>query len=199
MMHEKPTGDQMMQETSTPDAMMSQATPTPDAMMQETPTGAAMSGDSMAETPAWLSSQLTSVRDSKNFALSDYKGKVVLVEMMAVWCTTCKAQQAQIKLLQEKLGMPDNLVVVSLDIDPNEDADLLKNYVDENHLGWTFAVAPKETSREISQLFGDQFLNPPSAPILIIDAHEHVYTLPFGLKSADDMQKPVEQYLSHIM
>ena len=35
------------------------------------------------------------------------KGKVVLVETMAQWCSTCKKQQGEVKALHEKLGMKD--------------------------------------------------------------------------------------------
>jgi cytochrome oxidase Cu insertion factor (SCO1/SenC/PrrC family) len=189
MMHGTSTPDDMMPEANTPDTMMSESA-TPDTMMPAATGENAMAG--------WLSAQLTDTQ-GKSFSLSDYKGKVVLVELMAVWCTTCKAQQDQIQALHTKPGMPDTLVTVSLDIDPNEDAAALKNYVSAHKFDWSFAVAPKTSAHEIGALYGDQFLNPPSAPVLIVDAHGQVHPLPFGVKSADDLQKQLEPLLKDAM
>lgn len=217
MMHEtptpddmmaKPTEDMMMAETATADAMMMHKTPTPDAMMMhDTPTPDAMMDKStatpnssgMMETPGWFGATLNNVNSGNSFAISDFKGKVVLVETMAVWCSNCKSQQAQIKALHEALGMPEDLVSISLDIDPNENVDDLKSYVTASGFDWMYAVAPAEVSRELSNLYGAEFLNPTSTPMLIIDRHGEVHPLPFGIKSADDLMKALEPFLKDKM
>jgi hypothetical protein len=51
-------------------------------------------------------------------------------------------------------------------------------------------------AREIGQLYGDQFLNPPSTPMLIVDRHGEVHLLPFGRKSADDLQEALAPFLN---
>jgi thiol-disulfide isomerase/thioredoxin len=207
-MMEKATESTMMDSTATPDSMM--AKPTEGAMMsstaapgmmQETPTPETMMAkptDSgmMMETPMWFSTSFANTNDGKTFSINDFKGKVVLVETMAVWCTNCKMQQDQIKSLHEAIGMPADLVTVSLDIDPNENNDVLKAYVAKNGFDWMYAVAPADVSREISKLYGDQFLNPTSTPMLIIDRKGVAHPLPFGIKSADDLKKAVEPYLN---
>ena len=189
-MTEAPTEDaMMMQDTSTPDAMMSQNTAMPDAMGKPTE-------GAMMEAPAWFASSLKDVRSSDAFTLNDFKGKVVLVETMAVWCTTCYQQQTQIKALHESLGMRDDFVSVSLDIDPNEDASTLTKYTQQNSgFDWPYAVAGPDIAREIGKTFGDQFLNPPSAPIFVIDRHGVSHPLPFGVKSAEDLMKAIQPYL----
>ncbi len=198
MMDETPTADMMethpaMDETSAADDMMHE-TPMSDDEMMETP-----AADDMMEMPAWVDAALTTVSSGETLKVSDFKGKVVLVETMAQWCPTCLSQQRNVKELHSRLGMPDNLVSLSLDIDPNEDAATLKQYAADKGFDWAFAVATPEVAREIGQLYGDQFLNPPSAPILIIDHDGHVHTLPFGLKSVDDLQKAVEPFLNGSM
>lgn len=179
----------MMDSTSVPDEMMD-STPTPDSMMAES------TNEVMMEAPSWLGASLTEVTTGETFTIHDYKGKVVLVELMAEWCSTCKKQQMEVKLLHEQLGMPADLVTIALDIDPNENADTLKTYADDNGFDWMYAISPADVSREIGNLYGDLYLNPPSAPMLIIDRKGEVHPLPFGIKSADDLMKAIDPYMT---
>jgi cytochrome oxidase Cu insertion factor (SCO1/SenC/PrrC family) len=149
----------------------------------------------MMESPAWFSTALTNVQNDAPFTIADLKGKVVLIETMAVWCSNCKDQQNEIKTLHDQLGMQDDFVSVSLDIDPNENPDTLKSYLKTTGFDWLYAVAPADVSRDIASEFGDQFLNPPSTPILIVDRLGVAHALPFGLKSADDLLQAVNMYL----
>lgn len=203
-MMEKPTEAMMEKPT---EAMMEKPT---DAMMEETkvsempietPAAGTMEkpaeGEMMA-APDWFSTELMDVNTGETFTINDFKGKVVLVETMAQWCPSCKKQQTEVKSLLEKLGMPTDLVVIGLDIDPNEDQETLKTYAANNGFDWVYAVAPAEVSREISNLYGAQFINPPSTPILIIDRKGDAHPLPFGIKSADDLLKSIEPFLDEM-
>ncbi|MEW6404203.1 MAG: hypothetical protein AB1649_20595, partial [Chloroflexota bacterium] len=147
------TSDAMMEETE--DVMMTKETPTADAMMpHETPTANAMmpketaTGEAMMESPAWFSAALTEVRTGAPFKIEDFKGKVVLVETMAVWCSSCLQQQGYVKILRETLGQRDDFVTIGLDIDPNEDTSRLQGFVDAQGFDWLYAVAPADVSRD---------------------------------------------------
>ena len=194
MPHETPTADaMMMNETPTADAMMMHETPTPGAMMD--PTDAAM-----MESPAWFATSLKDVRSGESFSINEFNGKVVLVETMAVWCTTCYQQQNQIRALHDAMGMRDDFVSLSLDIDPNEDEAALTSYTQKNSVfDWRYAIAGADVAREIGKTFGDQFLNPPSAPIFVVDRHGVGHALPFGIKSADDLMKALQPFLDETM
>jgi len=77
--------------------------------------------------PSWFNVQMTDVTTGKTFKISDFSGKVVLVDTMATWCPTCQGEMSQVKQLPTLLGANSgDLVRVSLDVDPNEDASLLK-------------------------------------------------------------------------
>jgi hypothetical protein len=54
-------------------------------------------------------------------------------------------------------------------------------------------------AREIGDLYGQQYLNPPSAPMFIIDRSGKAHPLPFGVKSADELQQAIEPFLSEGM
>ncbi|MBE0684820.1 MAG: redoxin domain-containing protein, partial [Anaerolineaceae bacterium] len=167
--------DDMMEDST--DDMMEEST---DEMMDE-------STDEMMEETAWFRTTFTNVSTGEAFTINDFKGKVVLVENLAMWCSNCKKQQEQVKLLHELLGMNENLISIGLDIDTNEKASDLKTYVENNGFNWIYAVASEEVTREIANLYGAQFLNPPSTPILIIDRKGQAHPMPFGIKSAEEL------------
>jgi thiol-disulfide isomerase/thioredoxin len=217
--------DDAMESTATPEAMMDE-TPmateammedekTDDAMMEETPmaTEAMMENDkkddsmmddekkddAMMDTPTWFGVTLTNVQTGEAFTIHDLKGKVVLVENLAQWCSNCKKQQQQVLELTKLLGDDADVILLGLDIDPNEDEKSLKSYVESNGFTWWYAVAPVEVTREISQALGDQFLNPPSTPMFIIDRDGEIHPLDFGIKSADDLMKALQPFLDDDM
>jgi thiol-disulfide isomerase/thioredoxin len=184
------TEDGTMMDITTTPGKMTDETPTPDSMMAKPTEGA------MMDAQSWLGTTFTDVITSKTFTISDFKNKVVLIELMAQWCSTCKKQQMEVKSLHEKLGMPADLITVALDIDPNENGADLKTYAAGNAFDWMYAIAPANVSREIGNLYGNLFLNPPSAPMLLVDRKGEVHPLPFGIKSADDLMKAIDLYLT---
>jgi len=159
----------------------------------------AMKKDGMSEetmmTPSWFETTLIDARTSETFTISNLKGKVILVETLAMWCSNCLKQQGEVKALHEILGERDDFISIGIDIDPNENVKALKSYISDNGFDWRYAVAPKEVAREIGQLYGDQFLNPPSTPMLIIDRHGEVHLLPFGVKSAETILEALQPFL----
>jgi cytochrome oxidase Cu insertion factor (SCO1/SenC/PrrC family) len=194
---------------ATPEAIMeptqasAMAEPTHEAMMGDTMTTPdAMTNDSanmMGNPAAWFDASLMDARTGQSFSIDDFQGKVVLVETMAIWCTNCLQQQGQVKKLHEQLGARDDFVSIGLDIDPNENTAALKTYVENKGFDWLYAIPSKDVSREIASLYGDQFLNPPSTPIVVIDRHGDAHPLPFGIKSADDLMKAIQPYLDASM
>ncbi|MBN8656546.1 MAG: redoxin domain-containing protein [Anaerolineae bacterium] len=197
-----PADDGMMKEDAAmTEEAMHDTTMTEEAMMTEEAamTEEAMSDDAMMESPAWFGISLTNVRSNEAFTIEDLHGKVVLVETMAVWCSNCLKQQGQVQELHNLLGERDDFVSIGLAIDPNEDATKLLSFVEEQGFNWVYAVSPADVSRDLASLYGDQFLNPPSTPMLVIDRHGIVHPLPFGIKSADDLLKAIQPYLDESM
>ncbi len=190
-MAEDADSESMMDKT-TPNAIMEESTP---EAIGESATPEAMLEESIA-MPGWFAASLTDVRSGETFTISDLKGKVVLVETMAMWCSNCLRQQKQVLELHGLIGERDDFVSLGLDIDPNEVGKALQTYTDKNGFYWRYAVSPAEVSREIGQLYGDQFLNPPSTPMLIIDRHGQAHPLPFGIKDAQSLLAALEPFLA---
>lgn len=202
MMDDENSDEEMMDDESDDD-MMSDDNQDVDAMMDSDDSDQEMMADSasddmmpMADLPDWFSVQLTDVNTGESFSVADFQGKVVLVETLAVWCSNCLRQQNEVQALHELLGERDDFVSLGLDIDPNESADILSGHTARYNFDWVYAVATREVAREIGQLYGDQFLSPPSTPMFIIDRYGETHLLPFGIKSAEDLNAALESFLN---
>ena len=145
--------------------------------------------------PDWYSAELTNVNTGEVFRITDNPGKVYLVETLATWCSNCLKQQQEVKRFHELLGERDDFESLGINIDPNENTTLLTDYVQDNGFDWKYVVASPEMINEISALYGPQFLNPPSTPMLIIDRQGNAHPLNFGIKSAEELLDAVSAYL----
>jgi len=68
--------------------------------------------------------------------LSNFNGKVVVMEFMATWCITCAEQLPILKELQNKYES-SNLIILSISTDPAFDTfDILKNYASKKEITW---------------------------------------------------------------
>lgn len=146
--------------------------------------------------PEWFGIEMTDVRTGKPFTINDFAGKVVLIETMAEWCPNCRQQEDQVKELHARLGNPPDLISLSLDVDLNEDAQSLQKYAQAFGYDWHFAIAPLEVQRALGNLYSAEYLNPPLAPMLLIDRKGRVYGLPFGIKSAQALKATIEPHLT---
>lgn len=162
-----------------------------------------VTSESMSEndmmTPSFFETPLTNVNNGDSFTISDFAGKVVLVENLAMWCSNCKKQQEQVKVLIQALDMDPDFIAIGFDIDPNEKGADLKKYTDSNGFNWIYAVPPQEVLNEIGNLLGANFLNPPSAPIFIIDRKGGIHPMPFGVKRADELKNFIDPFLAEGM
>ena len=76
--------------------------------------------------------------DGQPFDISQYKGKVVVVDFWATWCGPCRAELPNLKNVYEKYH-DKGLEVVGVSLDENKD-DLIK-FLAENHLPWKILVS----------------------------------------------------------
>jgi thiol-disulfide isomerase/thioredoxin len=143
------------------------------------------------ESPAWLDIELRDVTTNQTFKLSDFEGRPVLLESFAVWCSTCLKQQRETKEFKDRTG--DAVVHVSLDTDPNEDEDLIREHVDRHGFDWLYAVSPRELTEALIDEFGNGVVNAPGAPVILICEDQSVRFLRRGVKSADDLAAEIDE------
>ena len=145
-----------------------------------TPPKAVLPGD------PWRTAALRDVRTGENLVINDLAGRLVVIEPMAIWCTTCRAQQNEAR---EALANLDGheIVYVSLDVDPNETEPDLARYADERGYPWHFIVASREVARSLAATFGDQVLSPPSTPKIVVNPDGSA-EVSFGIKRAAELE-----------
>ena len=139
----------------------------------------------------WKNVELTDVRNGDKFTVNSLRGKTVVLENMAVWCTTCLSQQKQMEDAQGELG--EDVVFISLDIDPNERTGQLEDHVNRHGFDWAFTIDPNvSVGSQLAAEYGINVLNPPSTPIILIDKDGSEKLLPLGrIKSSSDIVREV--------
>ncbi len=148
-----------------------------------------------AEGELWRTVELVDARTGKSFTIDSLKGKVVGIEPMAIWCSNCRAQQGEASAALDRLAS-DDIVYISVDVDPNERADDLAKYSERFGFDWRFVVASPEVARSLAEAFGDQVLSPPSTPFILIGKDGSVVDQHFGQRGADELVDLLTPHLS---
>jgi cytochrome c biogenesis protein CcmG, thiol:disulfide interchange protein DsbE len=85
--------------------------------------------------------------EGKNVQLSQYKGKLVVVEFWATWCPPCKATIPELIAVQEKYGNK-GLVVLGVSIDEGDDLrSKLAAFSKEHKINYPVLLGNEEVSK----------------------------------------------------
>jgi thiol-disulfide isomerase/thioredoxin len=142
------------------------------------------------EMPFWMTAELTDVNTRATYTISSFRGRPVLLESFAVWCPTCTRQQRVLKELHEEVG--DEIVSISLDTDPNEDEEKVRNHAKSNNFNWFYSVSPTEVTQSFIDDFGASFVSAPSVPmVLICEDLSYRKLSGFGVRSVEKLKTEV--------
>jgi peroxiredoxin len=123
--------------------------------------------------------------------LSDYKGKVVLLNFWATWCGPCKHELPDLSQISKDLGDKDfKLIGVSVDQNPA----MLDNFLKTNSLSYTVLLETngKLFEKYMSAVGGDQDVIPQT---YIIDKNGKIVEAIIGSHSKEDFLKIINKYL----
>lgn len=131
-----------------------------------------------------LAYELTDVRSGETFTLAELSAdRPVILETMAIWCTTCLSQQREVVQAHELAEFHS----VGIDVDPNEEAADLAEYAERQGFDWRFVKADAELVKLLTDRYGFGVTNPPSTPTFVV-ADGQVRALEFGrVRSAEEL------------
>lgn len=84
--------------------------------------------------------------------LSDYRGKVVLLNIWATWCPSCVEEMPSMEKLHQNL-QKEGLVIIAVSIDASG-LDAVKPFMKEHKLTFPALVDPDGTTRRLYRLTG---------------------------------------------
>jgi len=144
----------------------------------------------LAASDPLLAYELVDVRTGDSFSLGELAAeKPVLVETMAIWCTTCLTQQRELVQAHQRADFHS----VGIDVDPNERAADLAEYAEREGFDWHFAMADAQLVQLLTDRYGFGVTNPPSTPTFVVSSDGTVRALEFGrVRTADELIAELE-------
>ena len=142
-------------------------------------------------TNDWKSISLTDINTNKQYKMSDFKGKTILIESFAVWCPTCTKQQKEMKKHKES---SQDVIHIALDTDPNEDISKVKKHIESNNFNWYYSIAPTKLTKDLINEFGIGVVNAPSAPVIVVCKDQSAKLISKrGVKTAEELDKEISK------
>lgn len=117
-----------------------------------------------SESTTWTETSFEDVTTGDSFELGSFD-EPVLVHFFAVWCSKCDRQERQVDELRTDR---EDFTMVSLNVDPDETGDRIRQHAESNDYDWRWAVVPEETTSEIVDEFGSDVVNPPTVPKVVL-------------------------------
>lgn len=85
----------------------------------------------------------------KQVALSDFRGKLVYIDVWATWCGPCKKELPHLKKLEEELRGSADVVFLSVATDPAKDEEKWRRYINANEMKGVQLFAGSRAKKEL--------------------------------------------------
>ncbi len=112
--------------------------------------------------------------DGTTLSISDLSGQIILVDLMATWCSSCTTQNAYLETVYDTLA--GSLVILSLSVDDSEIASMMDDYQTTNGLPWDHGL---DTNSSFTNYF--QVTSVPT--LILIDSDGYFRYMHIGLWS----------------
>jgi len=128
--------------------------------------------------------------NGKEMKLSDFKGKVILLNFWATWCGPCKRELPSLSQLSVDLK-DKNFKLIGVSVDQDQGA--VESYLSANNLSYTVLHEPSQLVGKYMQVTGqNQDVIPQT---YIIDKNGKVVETIIGSREKDDFLKIINKYL----
>jgi len=88
--------------------------------------------------------------DGNNFSLLDFRGKVVVLDLMATWCGPCVQEIPHLKEVQQHYG--DNVVILSISVGGDSEQGL-RDFKADQGATWRFAIDTDNVATKYDVLY----------------------------------------------
>jgi len=96
-----------------------------------------------------LNRKLQSLDKGQTFRLSDFGGKVLVINLWATWCGPCRMEVPEYEQVRKKYaGREIEFVALTVE-DPRAASDRVKQFVRDFHFGFRLGWADRETARAL--------------------------------------------------
>ena len=112
--------------------------------------------------------------DGTTLSISELSGTIILVDLMATWCSSCSTQNGYLETVYDTLA--GSLVILSLSVDVSETAEMMDDYQSTNGLPWDHGL---DTNSSFTNYF--QVTNVPT--LILIDSDGYFRYMHIGLWS----------------
>ncbi len=128
--------------------------------------------------------------NGKEMKLSDYKGKVILLNFWATWCPPCRKELPDLSTLSTELNGKD-FKLIGVSVDDNQ--EVLNNFLKTNKLSYTVLFEPNELVQKYMSAAGQNQNVVPQT--YIIDKNGKVVEAIMGSRSKSDFLSIINKYL----
>ena len=123
--------------------------------------------------------------NGREFSLSDFRGKVVILDFFATYCAPCKEQVKELRELRERFG--EKLVIISISVYPGDTDKVLRDYARENGMDW---IVARDTA-DVASKYGVRRL----PTLVVVDPKGYIKAKHVGLTDSEVLAKDVEAAL----
>jgi thiol-disulfide isomerase/thioredoxin len=117
---------------------------------ENAPTGKLSAPTALTSLPeSVLNRKLQSLDKGQTFRLSDFGGKVLVINLWATWCGPCRMEVPEYEQVRKKYaGREIEFVALTVE-DPRAASDRVKQFVRDFHFGFRLGWADRETARAL--------------------------------------------------
>jgi peroxiredoxin len=133
--------------------------------------------------------------DGNEFSLSDFRGKVVILDFMATWCNPCEKSMAFLKQVFNDYSS-SQLQIITIDVDESENETLLRDFKDQHGDDWIYAI---DTTNEVDESY-KVLTGGPGVPVMVIVNQDGDIALRhLGWKTADNPEQIISDKLEELL
>lgn len=118
-----------------------------------------------------------------NFTLSDYSGRVVLLDFMSLTCQPCKELMPELVSISEEFN--DSLIILSVDVDSSDNATNLQAFKESYNATWQFAFDTDDLIGKYSVLTIPK--------TIVIDTEGYITFAEVGLSAENNLQETIQK------